>query len=503
MLVGENENLTIADQEWTMDAGYFCLDGISSSSPGPRKEFQMRMILLLLIFLLVACSMPGRSEVLELDQWTYIQLDNSRPRYDRRTSGDGYLDVTGGFHPDGESEGNSVGWLETPGYRSDWSHFVPIEVGSGEHDRIDKPISLKLAITELLDKSGIRLDVDKASLRVVEVDAEGNLIDEIVESQFDPGAGFDATSNATGTLTFLLKRVTPKNTIRRYHLLLGSLSGYHVQPLFLKQVTFDDYIQHAGFPSFRFVTSNATYFYHKKGSAFASMIDLDGNDWISYRPDGGPKGSYRGIPNIAPAGFHPGPGEGNKASRIISTGPLRAEVRSETEDGQWACTWEVFPSYASMTLDRKGCDPYWILYEGTPGGRFTVDDYWIDSSGRRYESAPYRLERKWNGDLPEPEWVYFVDPQLDRALFLVHHEYSEEIDEYWHFGDGGMTVFGFGRGPKESGWQRLENVPARFTIGFAETTDFSEVRRIVHSAYEPLEVRIGKASVCGGQSKDG
>ena len=64
----------------------------------------------------------------------------------------------------------------------------------------------------------------------------------------------------------------------------------------------------------------------------ASLIDSDGKDWISYKPEGGPEGSYRGIPNIALAGFHPGPGEKNKMSRIVATGPLRAEVRSETED---------------------------------------------------------------------------------------------------------------------------------------------------------------------------
>jgi hypothetical protein len=267
-----------------------------------------------------------------------------------------------------------------------------------------------------------------------------------------------------------------------------------VKPLFRELVAFDDYIQHSGFQSFRFATASATYRYHKRGSAFASKFDRDGNDWISYKPEGGAEGSYRGIPNVAPAGFHPGPGEENKMSWISARGPIRAEVRSETEDGQWACTWEIFPSYATMTLDRKGEPPYWLLYEGTPGGKFTVDDYWVDSSERRFDSEPFTQWNKWNEDLPEPEWVYFGDRELDRVLFLAHHEYSEEVDEYWHFGDGGMTVFGFGRGPREVAWQRLEKVPAHLTIGFVESTDFREIEKVILSAYRPIEVKVGNLS---------
>jgi hypothetical protein len=132
-----------------------------------------------------------------------------------------------------------------------------------------------------------------------------------------------------------------------------------------------------------------------------------------------------------------------------------------------------------------------MLYEGTPGGEFTVADYWVDSSGRRFDSGPFTLENKWNGDLPDPEWVYFVDPLLDRALYLVHHEPSQEVDEYWHFGDGGMTVFGFGRGPKEIAWQRLLKVPARLTIGLVESKEFDEVKSCIESAFRPLQLELG------------
>lgn len=98
------------------------------------------------------------------------------------------------------------------------------------------------------------------------------------------------------------------------------------------------------------------------------------NDWVSYRAEGGAEGNYRGIPNIAPGGFHPGPGEDNKMSRILYNGPVELKIYSETGDGRWAVTWSIFSNYTTMTLLKKSDEPYWILYEGTPGGEFDLGD---------------------------------------------------------------------------------------------------------------------------------
>jgi hypothetical protein len=261
-------------------------------------------------------------------------------------------------------------------------------------------------------------------------------------------------------------------------------------------VVFDDFIAHEGQRSYKTVTQNATYFYHKIGSGFASMEDVDGNDWIGYHPGDGPRGEYRGIPNIAPAGFHPGvEADKNKSSIVLSQGPLKLSVFSETQDEQWACRWDIYPYYAEMTLLRKGPEPYWILYEGTPGGEFNLTDFGVNSMGEQFALPEYTIDNKWNGDLPATEWVYFCDKELYRVLYLIHHEYSDAIDEYWHFGEGGMTVFGFGRGPREEGWQRLTRVPTRLTIGFAESTDHEVVSRVINSAYQDIEVVAGNVEI--------
>lgn len=58
-------------------------------------------------------------------------------------------------------------------------------------------------------------------------------------------------------------------------------------------------------------------------------------------------------------------------------------------------------------------------------------------------------------------------------------------------GEGTMTVFGFGRGPQDTGWQRLTDVPAHFTIDFAEDGRFTAASRVIRSAVEPLEITVG------------
>lgn len=246
--------------------------------------------------------------------------------------------------------------------------------------------------------------------------------------------------------------------------------------------------EYQGEAAFRIATEAATYVYHMGGSGFASLIDRDGNDWISYRPEGGFEGNYRGIPNIAPPQFHPGRPEGKRSSEIMHHGPLKTTIESGTKDGQWRLRWEIFPRHARMTLLSKGPEPYWILYEGTPGGEFDPEvDYWLNSAG---EIMPMEEPNEfWNAKLPDPQWVMFVDREVGRGLFLALHEPDNHWDEFWHRGAGGMTVFGFGRGPKPQ-WQYLDAAPAQLTIGLIEETAFPEARRQIESAWRPLQVTV-------------
>ncbi|MGB2823355.1 MAG: hypothetical protein WBF17_20400, partial [Phycisphaerae bacterium] len=242
----------------------------------------------------------------------------------------------------------------------------------------------------------------------------------------------------------------------------------------------DDY-EHEGQESFRIVTDSAWWYYHKLGAGFAGLLDPNGNDWISYHPKGGSAGNYRGIPNLVhPEGyFHPG---GKKCtSKLIATGPLKVIIHSQSGDGKWACRWEISPAWARLTV-LKAAGPYWFLYEGTPGGKLDVaGDYCVRSDGMRTAAS-----ESWTGDLAAAEWLYFGDARLKRVLWLVHHEDDKHVDSYWPM-QGNMTVFGFGRKGLS---KHMTKVPARFTVGFCESTDHKTIAAALTAATSPFKITV-------------
>lgn len=299
------------------------------------------------------------------------------------------------------------------------------------------------------------------------------------------GLPFQADPGAEGTLlTVMLPGATAAGSCRRVSV-LGGGQRRKVEAL----VSLDRVALYRGEDALRVRSRTATYFYHVQGSGLASLVDADGRDWIGYQPRGGFQGHYRGVPNIAPPDFHPGRPQGKVNSAVTATGPLRVQIESATVDRRWRVQWEFLPDHAKMTVLSKGEEHYWILYEGTPGGSFDVEwDYWRDSQGRLMPMPePGEI---WNGKLPDPQWVFFADRRVPRGLFLALHAHDDRWDEFWHRGSGGMTVFGFGRGPKPQ-WRYLDEVPSELTIGIVEAADPDTVRRRVESAWRPLSWRVG------------
>ncbi len=372
---------------------------------------------------------------------------------------------------------------EDPHLSGQESAYIPIRVNGNGYARQDKPLSLSLNLRQLYPSADFRLE---------EVNAEGELLAAEVPFQLDRPSG----ARDSAELTFMLEGITGPQDTRYYRFHTDATTTGDPGPA--KTVKLDSLPNYLGEKTYRVSSARATWLFHSTSAGFAGLLDKDGNDWISFAPNQAPadgsRGRYRGIPNLAPADFHPGRPEGKKPARILADGPIRVSFLSETDDGQWKCRWDIYPRYAQMTLLEKGPQPYWILYEGTPGGSFNERDYWVRSDGTRELLQPYFMpENQWSGQLPFPKWVYFGDKDLKRVLYMVHHEDYPHADVFWHFGEGSMTVFGFGRGP-DSGrnWQQLTQVPAHLTVGFAEENGFSEVKAIIDDAYRPLDIRVGK-----------
>ncbi len=241
---------------------------------------------------------------------------------------------------------------------------------------------------------------------------------------------------------------------------------------------------------FRVETPTATYLYGKRGAGFASILDKDGRDWVSYRPGGKARGEYRGLPKCGQPTkfFHCGYGYGQYptdnpfTSRVTAREAGHARIESETRDGKSACVWDFYPDHATLTLLRIGQPTYWFLYEGTPGGKLdATEDFVLRPDGTRTT-----LDQPWSQVVP---WVCFGASETPIGLVLVNHLDPEpgEVDSYvsWPFqrdSDGSfqeMTVFGFGRkGYKElvEHVPDLRKLPARFSIGFIERADLGTAR---------------------------
>lgn len=362
--------------------------------------------------------------------------------------------------------------------------YLPITVKTGEIRRFDKAVSVNIDFADIYKSVNIKEKVDLGSLKLIKVDTLGNMLNDDVVFQFDS----DPKLSNSGTLVFIMSGYTPAYSECYYRLYFDSDSHNFERSCFSEKIQIETSLDYQGEDAYKISTPQATYYYHQFGSGFASLIDVNGNDWISYRPEGGAAGHYRGIPNLAYDGlgeFHPGRGEGNKKSRLVYQGPARVRIQSESKDEEWGCYWDFYPAYATMTLFKKGENPYWILYEGTPGGRIDVDgDFWMDSSG---EKRP--VSQDWVGELSDPEWVCFGDKGLGRVLFFAHHEDDEASDQFWQMQQN-MTVFGFGREYKCCA-KYLTRVPAHLTIGFAENNDFEEIKAVVASAIQPVHVQVG------------
>jgi hypothetical protein len=375
-------------------------------------------------------------------------------------------------------------------WHSDFRFRLPITVDPNRYERYDKPVEVLLDFAKHLTALGESEDLNPEALRVVEINERGKVIDGAVAYQFDPDAHDDPANQAKGTLVFVLKGTTRAHARRRFHIYFDTVATRHSPRSIPPQVALTESVQDEGQDSFKIATQNATYYYHKLGAGFSSMVDVDGHDWLGYRPGGGSAGEYRGIPNMGhPEGYcHPGKEVSN--SWIVGAGPLRVSILSASDDGKMRCRWDIFPRYARLTI-LKMRTPYWFLYEGTPGGNpgGMLDEengYCVRSTGER---TP--IGQRWEGDIPDPEWLYFGAGTTKRVIYLVHHEDDEAVDSYWPM-EHNMTVFGFGR----SGLNKyMERVPAHFTVGFAENGDFEEAAKVIDSTFRDLDVRTDKPEI--------
>jgi putative heme-binding domain-containing protein len=250
---------------------------------------------------------------------------------------------------------------------------------------------------------------------------------------------------------------------------------------------------HGDMDCYKVETPSATYLYGKRGAGFASILDKDGRDWVSYRPGGNARGEYRGLPKCGQPTkyFHCGYGYGQYrtenpfASRVTMRQAGLVRIESETRDGKSACRWDFYHDHATLTLLRIDLPSFWFLYEGTPGGALDAErDFVIRPDGRKT-----MLDRAWSQVVP---WVCFGASETPVGFVCVNHQEPEpdEVDSYvaWPYrrdeADGSfrdMTVFGFGRKGHEQLIQHIPDLkrsPARYSIAFVDRAEYATARAV-------------------------
>ncbi len=242
----------------------------------------------------------------------------------------------------------------------------------------------------------------------------------------------------------------------------------------------------SGLECFRVDTGDATYYLEKVGAGLSSMIDRDGNDWLSFHPDKGTgaAGEYRGFPNAVykEAGnyFHPrNVGTDPCICLVEEESPDRVVISANSSNGLWAGKYTFTAEACTFTMTKKPADKkFWVLYEGTPGGQYDDADWWMTSAIT--DKSP--MTKDHDGDIAAAEWIAFGDKNLDRTLVLHHTEDDDSPDRFYQM-EKKMTVFGFGR---KGMTKYLESVPQSFSIRFVESTDHATIKEHV-AATEPVK----------------
>ncbi|MEM9565487.1 MAG: hypothetical protein AAGA93_22885, partial [Actinomycetota bacterium] len=391
-----------------------------------------------------------------------------------------------------------------PWWDTQWDFRTSLTVLPDSVARTDKVVDQLIDFSTLMAEAGAGGPTfDPNSIRVVETDAVGTIIDPAVPFQFEASDGYDPVANAVGTLVWQLTGSTAAGQPRYFHVYFDKTYKALPAASVPAQITRTDVIDQ-GYDSYRFdLADGSAWVFHLDGGGFASIFDPANNDWVSWNPLPGTQGDFRGVPNAVkpPAGyFHPG--RPNKTTTtIIHEGPLRIVMESRANDNSWISQWIMYPTDAEFAVTRANTR-YWVQYEGTPGGEVDAADQVVRSDGQIIA---------WDGelesDLPGDEWMYISDTTDGRSFFMAHHQNDGSVESYTLLDDGSgakMPIMAFGRGGLNlnSPYLRklIDTKPQSFTMGLTNSIDMATNKATIEAAYKEVSVVEGTPEFNGTNS---
>ena len=346
-------------------------------------------------------------------------------------------------------------------YRIDLTHTA------GPTGAFERPAVTEVNLTGALSSAGGAGSVNHLTLRVIEVDDAGQMVEAEVPFQFDPAPGFSATSNGVGDLVVLMTGDTAPSTTRNYQLYFDVIGSAAPTVPVAPRITTTPGVIDEGARTTRVDTPNGIWFYDMDGGGFTSLVDSTGLDWIGYSTAEKAAGEFRGIPNLVTPNdggyFHPG--RLNATSVLRSSGPLRTTINTEIPGTEWAMTWHIYAEYATGAVTSKAGN-YYFQYEGVPGGSLGPEDV-VHHSGVTIGAFD-----SFEGDLANPEWMAAADTAVGRSL-LVTNDGADNITDSYRDHQDLMTVMVFGR-PNGPATSLLSDVGTNFTVELVNGASLSE-----------------------------
>lgn len=384
-----------------------------------------------------------------------------------------------------------------PWWNSDWHFRLPVMVQSGPQPHHNAVAEYSLNFNELFSRIGeIGSAVDVNSIRVVEVQRSGIIIDER-PSQFDPDEDFDPLRRARGKLTWLLGEL-PAKSARFFHIYFDTnLHGFKTKPVFNPIVT----LESSNNDFMNINTPFGWFTFQKKGGVFTvfaptKVEDNEVGDWLKTTENNSQGLPIVQSPDFSPI-FHPyhqslknSAGHWNVQSEIIVNGPLKIAICSShtitsgNSQGEWEMLTEFLPSTIRSTILKGNKNGFALTTKITPGGN-EIDE----NDMLRVASSDFPKQTGFNAQTKDqsPEWAYVIDEKQDKTFYAIHTHDDSMKDMVAEYLQHQSWKIAWGRGLDANQVNPgMVTYPSTFYFGFCENSNHSKITQFIQSLQQPL-----------------
>jgi hypothetical protein len=191
--------------------------------PG-RIKLSLIIVITLGIALLIALSTPNQDKKEQKENVTQSATSLSVQKesildHEKEESRDEVASITQSSHekwPTDSSMNVQVDPTPTSWWNEMWEYRLPFTINANGIARLNHPAEIPVNFSAFFATLGESGALDTNSICVIEVNAQGDVLDVEVPYQFDPAQGFDPATNAAGTVVLILEGTTTGD--RFYHL---------------------------------------------------------------------------------------------------------------------------------------------------------------------------------------------------------------------------------------------------------------------------------------------